>query len=799
MNPLKHIVISAVTTALFFASVPVNAKVLTPDQALNRATGFNSFKGARSTASDSYQLSYTLNENNEAAVYIFTPTAQEKGYLVVAADDNADALLGYTFDHNFDSNKMPPAMMWWLKEYGRQIAAARSSSTLKTVERPKREPITPMLSTTWNQDSPYNSMCPEYNGKRSVTGCVATAMAQVVKYHQWPETGVGSHQYFYNGAWISLDYSKITFDWANMINSYANGAGTERQKNAVARLMYACGVSVDMNYSPVESGAADVLVASALVDYFNYDKNVRYAERDYFGLLDWEEFIYNQLRDYGPVQYSGSSSLGGHSFVCDGYSEDGFFHFNWGWGGVSDGYFRLNALDPPMQGIGGANSGYNYDQAVIANIRKPKATSQMYFNLMMDSGFNVVPVKTTTATKPGDQITVDRRIINYSIGVASGSVGVKFTNRETGEVKYGTAPTRISLQSLSLLSSFTTQIPSTLRTGTYDLTPVMCGTDGIWKDIPVKLSTIQRVVMTIKGGTCSFEAGTDGDVNVDDVTLHTPVYLGNLFRLTAKATNPGDSEFVGQLVPTLASGNTPVAKSDPIAVDLLPGESMDIDFTGIFNHFASSDLPSAGKYTLYIVKEATNQIVSKGIEVQLNGVPENTKITVSDFALEGDPKKADRNNLVFKGKINCQTGYFGRNLTIAIFPYSQGQVSSLGFFNTPNLFIGAGENSSFSTGGVFGAGEPGKTYFAAIFDGQSAVTASGQEIIFTLENTTGVDDIQSDINIIATRVYTPAGVMVLESGEYVDINTTALTPGLYIIETVTDDGKHTVAKQLKLR
>ncbi len=794
---LSHLLKLSLSAALFVGALGVHAAQLSPDEALRRATGSKTFAPAMSRAGSNFQLKYTMSANGDnaaKALYVFTP--RDGGYIVVSADDCAEPLLGYSATGTFDPDNMPAAMSWWLGEYARQIEAAQGQPVLKAIERPERAPIAPMVQTKWNQDAPYNALCPVYSGSRSVTGCVATAMAQVVKYHEWPATGIGSHEYFYNNAWISLDFSKINYDWANMLDSYADGAGSERQKMAVAQLMYACGVSVDMQYSPIESGAADVLVAAALVDYFNYDKNVRYAERDYFGLLDWENFIYNQLRDFGPVQYSGSSSLGGHSFVCDGYSEDGYFHFNWGWGGISDGYFLLTALDPPMQGIGGANTGYNFDQAVIGNIRKPKATSQMYLNLMMDQGFLVSPVKTQTSTRPGDQIHVDSRIINMSIGTANGSLGVKFTNQETGEVKYGTAATRISMPSLTIMQGYTTQIPSTLRTGTYDLTPVMCGTDGVWKDLPVKLSTVRRVVMTIKGGVCTFANAEDGNVKVTDVQLHTPVYLGNLFRMTATITNPSEDEFVGKLVPTLAQGNTPVAKANTIPVDLMPGESMPVDITDIFNHFATSSMPPAGKYTLFIVKESTNEIVSQGIEVELHAVPD-TKLTINKFAINGTAQSVEKDKVSFACDLTCESGYVGRNLTVVIFPYQAGNVMSVGFFNTPDIFLNEGESTKFDVGGNFAAGEPGKTYFALLYDGQTALTSTSQAVIFTLAKQDGVESAESESDVVATRVYNLQGILQLNAEGSVDLNATALPAGLYLIEVTRADGTRTVTRSLK--
>ncbi len=765
------------------------AAPITPDEALARVLKAPAAAKALTGKARTMELAYAspMPGSDHAAVYVFA-SPDRGGFILAAADDRAEPLLGFSDDGTFDPDAIPPAMRWWFGEYARQINAATKTAP-RSVDRPDREPIAPMVTTRWNQDAPYNALCPAYDGQRSMTGCVATAMAQVMSYHKWPEQGTGDHQYYYRNEWISLDFSKIIYDWGSMIDSYANGAGTERQKLAVAQLMYSCGVSTDMQYTPQQSGTPDVYVASALVDYFGYDKGIRYAERDYFGILDWEDFIYGQLRDYGPVQYSGSSSDGGHSFVCDGYSSDGFFHINWGWGGISDGFFRLTALDPSTQGIGGSSSGYNFNQAVIANIRKPKNGSKVYLNLMMDQGFTVVPTKTTTDTRPGDQLTVGGRILNYSIAAVSGSLGIKFTNNETGEVKYGTGATRFSVQSLGFISSYTSEIPSTLQTGSYTITPVMCGTDGVWKETPVKLSGVQSVVMTIKNGKCSFENSPSGTLGAENVELLTPVYLGNLFKMKARLTNLGDTEFVGSVTPTLAAGSSPIAKADPLAVDLLPGESLEMEYTGIFNHFATSSYPQPGTYTLYLVNESNNVIISEGIAAELHAVPEDTRVKASGFSIVGDPQRIDRNNVAFQGTLECSVGYFGRPLSVVIFPYAEGQVSYVGFFNTGNIFAGAGESVPFTASGVFAAGEPGKRYFAVLFDGDTSVIDPGSEVIFTVADTSGITEAEADDQDAVIRVFTTSGILVAECRGKADDALTRLPAGIYIVETVSASGR----------
>lgn len=187
-----------------------------------------------------------------------------------------------------------------------------------------------------------------------MTGCVATAMAQVINYHKYPEKGIGSNSYTTttSGLSVSFNFGATTFDWDNMADIYSLSS-TAEQKTAVATLMKACGVSVNMDYGTGASGAMSAFVPAALVNYFGYDKATAYRERIWFSGQEWEDLVYNELATVGPVYYGGTTARNeGHAFVCDGYRADGFFHINWGWGGQSNGYFRLSALDPSSHGIG---------------------------------------------------------------------------------------------------------------------------------------------------------------------------------------------------------------------------------------------------------------------------------------------------------------------------------------------------------------------------------------------------------------------------------------------------------------
>ena len=237
----------------------------------------------------------------------------------------------------------------------------------------------------WDQSAPYNDLCPEYNGTRSVTGCVATAMAQVMRYHKYPAKGKGSNSYTSQTLALaaSFDFASTTFDWDNMLPQYVSGSYTDDQAKAVATLMYACGVSVDMDYTPDDSGAMPYAAAEALINNFEYSSNIRFLQRDYYQYAEWMDLIKTEISNSRPIMYDGQSTEGGHEFVFDGYDENDMVHVNWGWSGVNDGYFAISALAPSSLGIGGGTNlggGFSSDQGMIIGIQ-PSSEGTSYVSM----------------------------------------------------------------------------------------------------------------------------------------------------------------------------------------------------------------------------------------------------------------------------------------------------------------------------------------------------------------------------------------------------------------------------------
>ncbi len=307
------------------------------------------------------------NETDTPPYYIFTGNSGE--FVIVAGDNRAYPILGY--GKNWDNENIPDALSEILTAYSEQIKQASEDAPVMAL--PTSETIEKVLTTAkWGQDEPYNNLTPD----DYPAGCVATAMATVMKYHNHPETGTGFNSYEWSGQMLSCDFSSITFDWDNMRMSYNSTDGySDTEAHAVAQLLQACGVAVEMYYASSGSASTILDAATALVDYFKYDGTCQYVSSSDFSEDGWKELIRSEIDANRPVIYSGKSSSGsGHAFVCDGYNSDGLFHFNWGWSGACDGFYALDAMKPLF-------TDYSLRAAMVTNI-KPAENDVTYSHLI---------------------------------------------------------------------------------------------------------------------------------------------------------------------------------------------------------------------------------------------------------------------------------------------------------------------------------------------------------------------------------------------------------------------------------
>lgn len=381
--------------SLFLMTLVAWGEPIDRNEALKQANAFLSSKGIPVRQSLDMAYAQPGKAAEARSLYYVFNVGNDKGFVIVAGDDAVSPILAYADRGDFSEREMAPAAKAMLESYAQQIEMIQQNPSLAVAASTSYAAIAPMVETQWNQMEPYNYMCPIIRGEavRSVTGCVATAMAQIIYYHKHPvEQTKAIPAYELSSRYVIPGADPVTLNWDAMQLTYTGSeAEDDPSALAVAQLMVLCGKSVKMSYSSSASGAASESVPAALKEYFDYDGAAHMVYRDEYANADWEKMIYDELAAKRPVYLSGTSVSGtsavGHAFVCDGYDGEGLFHINWGWGGMSDGFFRLTLLNPDDHGTGGNNGsgGFNMDEGAIIGIQPNQGgTSQEVAQMTLD-------------------------------------------------------------------------------------------------------------------------------------------------------------------------------------------------------------------------------------------------------------------------------------------------------------------------------------------------------------------------------------------------------------------------------
>ena len=750
------------------APMALMAETLTPEAALQRA--FDSQGARRAAGAEAPQLLFTQKQadNLTPAAYVFSRGAMDQGFMVVAADDVAAPILGYSDDNEFDPNDIPTNMAYMLQSYAAEIEWAKAAgvatySAPARSARADRAAIAPLIKTTWNQMAPYNQLCPSIGGNKCPTGCVATAMAQIMNYHQWPQgPGTGKASVVVGNATYSMDFSEVTFDWKNMTNTYTN-ASTEAQKTAVATLMKACGYSVNMGYSAQSSGAIQSNVGLALINNFGYDKGVQCVYRDFYGIKEWNDLIYEQLKLKQPVQYGGQSNAGGHSFVCDGYSQDNYFHINWGWGGMSDGYFLLSVLDPDNQGTGGSGdgSGFDSDQDAIINFRKPVSGSEVKGAMGAESF-----VISSTSASLGSQLSATfsgLQNIGYIVPM-SGMLGVRFTNTSTGTTVICSGSNNFTNYDNAhyYTNSISVRLNTAITAGNYSVTPVWrqkVGED--WEEVRLAVGS-NRYSATVTGSTVRIIT-LKPDIKATKVEPSSPLYRNNPSLIKVTVQNTGEVDYAGNIYAQLLSGTTSRGYSAPMNINVAAGETATIDYYASFS-------ATAGNYTL-VITDKDKKRISDQVKVTLAVMPE-LKLEFGDPAIVGNANAVDPRNVQIKMDVTCTSGFYKNAITTYFFPYPSG--SYIGTLSA-QLDIKSGETKTLLFQGDVPNLEYGKRYFTDVYYNGDFLT---KQTIFTTSSDSGINDaIADEAEVKSVEYYNLQGIRVsgTAAGHYIRVAT--LTDG----------------------
>lgn len=499
----------------------------------------------RAPALNQLSLAYTQVDQTSGknAFFVFN-CGQQKGYVMVAADDRAPAILGYADKGAFDGKRIPQSMKGMIHSWTAQIAWLANHNDCKAYA-PMRpvSAVEPLLGDImWDQGDPYNRKCPivtqydswgyEDGTGPAATGCVATALSQIMYYTRWPEVGKDSISYTSEGEDDKVDVNVVFdgyhYNWDAMLPQLTSKSPSDAI-DAVSTLMYHVGAAVQSVYG-YSTGAYDFEVAPAMMKYFSYDKGISYNVRDYFTAADWDAMLQNELVSTRPVAYGGVTRKGeGHFFVVDGINDEGLYHINWGWSGTENGYYMLTLLQPGTQGIGGSSDGsaFSYAQCAVAGLQKPVEGSEPVFNFTCDG---VEEFNNTIGRNEAAQLEADE-IWNNSANADTANLGFALIDAE-GKVAYRqlvyeAVSYPVTNGQSTMKCSFT--IPADVKAGEYTVRPFyQVSYDGYATD---------RFMQVMPGRMDQYHATV-----TDDNITYTTTGAYQLSIVSVKGDNEGDLE-----------------------------------------------------------------------------------------------------------------------------------------------------------------------------------------------------------------------------------------------------------------
>lgn len=776
-------------------------------------------------------LAYTaksVSNPTQNCFYVFNKGIKD-GFIIVAADDCVlTEVLGYCNYGEYDNNNLPANFKWWIDQYQREIdyAIKNGLSTTSTIQ-PFATSVSPLLGNiAWNQGDPYNLLCPTLTNasgetERTVTGCVATATAQVMRYYKWPAKGTGSNSYTWEkgGKTLSVDFSKSTYDWDNMTETYNSNSSTT-EKNAVAKLMYDCGVSCNMEYNLSSAGGSAASAydqVEGLYNYFGYDLGMEHLTRDYYKLTDWNSIIKNEIDNSRPILYRGTGSGGGHAFIIDGYNASGYFHFNWGWGGSSDGYFVTTALNPGELGIGGGAGGYNYNQGMTIGIQPAQASSTETIEMTND-GLQISGDATN-----GFKIIISK-LANRNWIAATFDLGL-FVESSTGVTKILQLYSNTTLNPLyyyNPISVSTSTFGSYFADGTYKVyLGIKASNLSSWEEIPTLIGSAKYVYVTISGGAVinvTYDQASLPNLSVVGYELNDKIYANRVATISTTVKNSG-SEYLGDMAIVFADANGNIlANSGLLMTDILEGETKELLFEYSMISLAEGvSITTATPCVMYLFGNASSESI-----FNIGRIGNATLYPVGS----GSPALA----FTKQPKVNSSTE---DNVSITLGLINNGTIfkDAITFYtwdrNLENSFCGGisqyamieNKESKDITFTFPYNGIVGHTYLVNIYANNAIVKGNTASINYTCSfilqegAETGVENIKTNVEMMVVNtnnmleittehaisqinIYNAAGVNVAHQDYNEDSNIETISlesqpKGVYVIKVETTDGTKT--------
>ena len=549
-------------------------------------------------------------DGDSAGIYVFNC---DGGFVVISADDELPSVLAYGLKNSYDAQTAPPAMQAMLEAYNHAV----NSSVKTRAAVPTHADISPLIKTQWNQNTPYNNNCPVESGVNCPTGCVATATAQIMYYHKWPET----------------------FNWDAMKTTYSSD-DTGEAVDAVAKLMADVGEKVYMQYGSESSSAYEYDACEALRIRYGYSENTNYIERSCYTAKGWDEVIYNELAANRPVFYVGRSAssgqgIVGHAFILDGYQAKdgvGYFHVNWGWGGSSDDYFLISVLNPEQQYTGGnaGSSGYSFNQSALVGVEKGELSDAKSMRLCLYS----CTIKSDKGTYTRNSASENFPAIQLMLGVYNSTLPQEARHYDLAYALYKDNKLVEIIDSISLDKLTESEALNYLYGGTFDSGSFAFGkdlADGTYQLRTLSRETGKSLWQQAMGATCRYI----------ELTIN-----GN--QMTTKAYGKFDEESVSKFIinSVTVSENCEVGK--PITITVNVTDKNKTNNAPLFLYGNASLAEGADKFQL-LTGGGTNLEAGETGDVVLEYTPQRAGNFV--FYLSGDRTELTDSLYRFEAKV----------------------------------------------------------------------------------------------------------------------------------------------------
>lgn len=795
------------------------AELINETEANSIASSFFTNKGKQSSTksikSPSIKLAYTSRDKVENIPYYYVYNNTSKnGYVIVSGDNNTSSnILGYSDHGAFNYDSIPANMRQWLNQYESEIEFIRANDDIASPATPKPQQtsaslVKPLLKSKWGQGTPYNNLCPIVtysNGQKdnAASGCVATALAQIMYYHRWPLQGTGFNTYTTKidsvDTMLSADFSQSVYDWDNMLPTYKNTEYSETNANAVAKLMSDVGIATNMAYGE-ESGSNSYQANKALVYNFGYDKSMQSLDRINYSQTDWEQMMRNELDQARPIYYSGRSDYGGHAFVCDGYDNGGFFHIDWGWSGNYNGYFLTTALTTNYQNVGSSGYGYNYRQNMIIGIKQAEENSVENITMSAESMYAEKDEYTLGSTVAinltsyfGNHIHDISMLNSIHFIDSNGNSVYHFESKVVNlKVNYG-------WNTLSFRFLLSRSFPE----GTYKVVPRWrLEGESEYRDVILPFYHPKHLEMRVEGGKAyfAFPEGLTPNLTMSNINADKAV-AGYKLRARATVTNTGDCEYYGDVYMAIMDGEEIISTSEKHLVDLETNESVTFE-----REFTAPE--SAGIYKIAVLDEDGNIISGEALTIYVSEAEEDPRMSITK-ALSA-PQEMSPDNIYATAELTNYGGYFAGDIQLMICNAEGTKIYSL---ISQYATFEKGETITIEFNGTFNGtiGESYRIYLRYPLD-LSKYYIWGDPVMFTLiEGKSGISEVNGNIDRIypnpatdyttiecsspieRVMLYSLTGAEVLNvtggNSHSVTIDISDLSNGHYIVKVLTSNGK----------